>query len=296
MSEFAHIHPDFRYVMNLSSGERIAFLDEPRWIGHKVAQHILDTLQGLLLKPQRPRMPNLLIVGDSNNGKTTIIERFRHLCGQGYVNENAEPVKPVIVAEAPPSADEKGLYISILEEFYAPYRASDPPSKLRYQVVHLFRSCHVRMLVIDEFHSLLTGSPTKQREVMNTIKLLCNELAIPVVGVGTREAVRVLHTDPQHASRFDVMPLPLWELNSDFQRLLAGFEKVLPLKHRSNLHSPELAQPIHAICEGNMGNLHRLLVECATDAIKSGKESIDKKTIEGKAWVRPTRGIRELVG
>ncbi|BCO27332.1 hypothetical protein MIZ03_2220 [Rhodoferax lithotrophicus] len=65
---------------------------------------------------------------------------------------------------------------------------------------------------------------------MNAIKLLCNELAIPIVGVGTREAVRVLHTDPQHASRFEVMNLPLWELNKEFQQLLVGFEKVLPLK------------------------------------------------------------------
>jgi len=152
------------------------------------------------------------------------------------------------------------------------------------------------MLVVDEFHSLLTGSPVKQREVMNAIKLMCNELAIPIVGVGTREAVRVLHSDPQHASRFDVLSLPLWELNADFQRLLAGFEKVLPLKHRSNLHAPELAKLLHTISEGNTGNLHRLLVECATDAIKSGKEQIDKSIVESKAWVRPTRGIRELVG
>lgn len=296
MSTYEHIHEDFRHIMALSAAERIEFLDQPRWIGYKVAQNILDTLQGLILKPMRPRMPNLLIVGDSNNGKTTIVARFRHLCGQPYVNDESEPVKPVIVAEAPPSADEKGLYISILEQFFAPYRATDPTSKLRYQTIHLLRACHVRILIIDEFHSLLTGSPVKQREVMNAIKLLCNELAIPIVGVGTREAVRVLHTDPQHASRFDVMTLPAWELNVDFQRLLAGFEKILPLKLRSNLHAPELAQRLYTISEGNTGNLHRLLIECAVEAIKSGKEQIDKTIVESKVWLRPTRGIRELVG
>lgn len=296
MSSYEHIHPDFRHIMALSDKERIEFMDQPRWIGYKSAQQIMDTLQGLLHKPERPRMPNLLIVGDSNNGKTTIVRRFRDLCGQGYVNEDTEPVKPIILAEAPPKAEEKGLYISILERFYAPHRASDPASKLRYQVIHLFRACHVRMLIIDEFHSLLTGAPIKQREVMNAIKLLCNELAIPIVGVGTREAVRVLHTDPQHASRFDVMSLPLWELNQDFQRMLAGFEKVLPLKKPSKLHQPELASLLHTISEGNTGNLHRLLIECATEAIKTGKEQFDKTIIEGKAWMRPTRGIRELVG
>lgn len=295
MSAYEHIHPDFRHVMSLSDQERIEFLDEPRWIGYQAAQQIMDTLQGLLHKPARPRMPNLLLVGDPNNGKTTIVRRFRDLCGQGYVNEDAEPVKPIILAEAPPSADEKSLYISILERFFTPYRASDPVSKLRYQVIHLFRACHVRMLIIDEFHSLLTGSAIKQREVMNAIKLLCNELAIPIVGVGTREAVRVLHTDPQHASRFDVMSLPVWELNQNFQRLLAGFEKVFPLKNPSRLHQPELATALHAISEGNIGNLHRLLVECAKEAVKSGREQIDKTVVGSKAWVRPTRGIREVM-
>jgi len=296
MNSYEHIHPDFRHIMALSDKERIDFMDQPRWIGYKAAQQIMDTLQGLLHKPERPRMPNLLIVGNPNNGKTTIVRRFRDLCGQGYVNDDAEPVKPIILAEAPPSADEKGLYISILERFFAPYRASDAVSRLRYQVIHQFRACHVRMLIIDEFHSLLTGSPIKQREVMNAIKLLCNELVIPIVGVGTGEAVRVLHTDPQHASRFDVMNLPTWELNQDFQRLLAGFEKVLPIKKPSKLHQPELASRLHTISEGNVGNLHRLLVECASDAIKKGTEQIGKAIIEDKIWMRPTRGIRELAG
>ena len=294
MTEYSHIHPDFRHVMTYSDKERVNFLDQPRWIGYQVAQQVLNTLQDLLNKPSRPRMPNLLIVGDSNNGKTTIIRRFRDLVDDGFVNEDAEPMIPLIVAEAPPSADEKGLYISLLERFFTPYRASDPNSKLRYQVIHLFRHCHVRMLIIDEFHSLLTGTAVKQREVMNAIKLLCNELAIPIVGVGTREAVRVLHTDPQHASRFDVVSLPSWELNHDFQRLLAGFEAVLPLKKPSKLHQPELASLLHAISEGNIGNLHRLLVECAKNAINSGKELIDKEIVTKNSWIRPTRGIREV--
>lgn len=296
VSTYDHIHPDFRHIMGLTTDERLAFLDQPRWLGYDVGHQILQTLEALIKKPTRPRMPNLLIVGESNNGKTTIVRRFIELFGKGYVNEDTEPVKPVILAEAPPSADEKGLYISLLERFFSPYRATDPTAKLRYQVIHMFRACHVRMLVIDEFHSLLTGSAIKQREVMNAIKLLCNELQIPIVGVGTREAVRVLHTDPQHASRFDVMTLPVWELNPAFQKLLAGFEKVLPLQKPSRLHQPELAILLHTISDGNIGNLHRLLVACSVDAIKSGQEFISKDTITRHAWLRPTRGIREMAG
>ncbi len=295
MTTFDHVHPDFQHIMGFTDKERIAFMDQPRWIAYPAVSSILDTMRGLMEKPTRPRMPNLLIVGESNNGKTTVVRRFRDLHGQGYVDEDANPVKPVIVAEAPPSADEKGLYLSILERFFTPHRPTDPTAKLRYQVIHLMRLCRTRILIIDEFHSLLTGTPIKQREVMNAIKLLCNELAIPIVGVGTREAVRVLHTDPQHASRFDVISLPLWGLNHDFQRLLAGFEKILPLKNPSRLFEPELAAALHLISGGNLGDLHRLLIECATEAINGKKEQIDKQIIESKSWIRPTRGIRERI-
>jgi len=292
---YGHIHSEFREVMFVPDEQRLAFLERPRWIGYERAQLALDSLQALMNKPRQPRMPNLLIVGEPNNGKTTLIQRFKLLCGEGYVDENADPVKPVVVAEAPPSADEKGLYISILERFWAPYRASAPAAQLRYQVVHQLRECHVRILVIDEFHSLLTGSAIKQREVMNAIKLLCNEVGIPVVGVGTRDAVRVLHTDPQHASRFDVFALPLWELNPDFQKLLAGFERVLPLKKPSGLSQPEIATMVHAICRGNLGDLHRLLSACARVAITTGEEQITEKIVRSKAWLQPSKGIREVM-
>jgi len=294
--DYHHIHPDFLHVMNMPDKERIRFLDQSRWLGYPTATLILDTLRGLIEKPAKPRMINLLLVGEPNNGKTTIIRRFHDTHGEAYVNDDGDVVKPVILAEAPPTADEKGFYISILERFYAPYRASNPTAKLRYQAIHLLRMCKTKILVIDEFHHLLTGSAIKQREVMNAIKLFCNELMIPVVGVGTRDAVRVLHSDPQHASRFDVITLPLWQLNHDFQRLLSGFEKILPLKLPSNLHEPETASVLHSISSGNLGDLQRLLNECAKQAITEGEEQITKQIIERNAWVRPTRGIREVIG
>lgn len=293
---YQHVHEKFRHLVTASNEERIEFLDEPRWVGYPIASEIMENLVSLMNKPKRPRMFNLLIIGDSNNGKTTLIRHFYDLYDQSYVDSNSDGVRPIILAEAPPSANEKELYISLLERFYVPYRSTDSVAKLRYQTIHLFREYKVKMLIIDEFHSLLVGTPRLQRQVMNAIKMLCNELQIPIVGVGTKDAIRVLHTDPQHASRFDVAELPIWKLDKEFQKLLFQFQGILPLKKCSNLQEPQLATKIHTISGGNLGNVHRLLNACAVDAITSETEQITLDIIEKNAWVQPTQGLRKIIG
>ena len=293
--KYSHIHEKFQYVMGLNDEERINFLYEPRWVAYSIAHDIMSNLVALMNRPKRPRMVNLLIIGKPNNGKTTLIRRFYDLYGQPFVNSTADGVKPIILAESPPSANEKEFYISLLERFFVPYRTSDSIAKLRYQTIHLFREFNVQMLIIDELHSLLTGTARQQRQVMNAIKMLCNELQIPVVGVGTVDAVRVLHTDPQHASRFDVIELPDWNLNQNFQKLLYQFEMVLPLKYKSELHRPELVTSIFNISGGNLGNVHRLLIACAEHAIKSGSEYITLEMIKSHSWMQPTQGIRKIM-
>lgn len=69
----------------------------------------------------------------------------------------------------------------------------------------------------------------------------------------------------------------------------------MPLKKASNLQSTELATQIHHISEGNFGNIHRLLVECACDAIKQGEEFITLNNIKDKSWLRPTQGLRQII-
>lgn len=289
-----YIHEKFRHLVFADNEMRMNFLNIPRWIGYSGANKVLATFTELLNMPKRNRMPNLLLIGDPNNGKTTLIRRFYDLNGEPYVDESDNAVKPIILAESPPSANEKELYISLIERFEAPYRSTESTVKLRYQAIHLFREFHVKMLIMDEFHSMLTGTARQQSQTMNAIKLLCNELQIPIIGVGTKDAVRVLHTDPQHASRFDVMTLPVWGLNPDFQKLLTNIEATLPLKLQSNLSQPELATQIYTISEGNFGNTYRLITTCAKRAIETGAEKITADIIKEHSYFKPTNGQREL--
>ncbi|MDP2200835.1 MAG: TniB family NTP-binding protein [Methylicorpusculum sp.] len=294
MIEYKHLHADVQAVMQKTDNDRIRFIDEPRWIGYGRAKLIMEQLELLLNVPKKTRMGNLLIIGDSNNGKTTLIERFYDLHGKSTIDEGGKSYKPIILIEAPPRTDEKALYIAILKKFFTTFRPTDSADKLLNQVLHLMGECQVKMLIIDELHSFLTGTAVKQRIVMNVLKHLSNQLKIPIIGVGTKDALMILHTDPQHASRFTVADLSHWKLDNQFASLLASFELFLPLKNPSLLKTKEMAQKIHSISEGNLGNVHELLKVCAKEAIKSGKEQIDAKIINDNQWITPTRGVRNL--
>ena len=67
------------------------------------------------------------------------------------------------------------------------------------------------MLVIDELHNVLAGRGDGRREFLNLLRFLGNELRIPLVGVGTREAYLAIRSDDQLENRFEPFTLPRWE-------------------------------------------------------------------------------------
>lgn len=100
--------------------ERIAYIRSPRWIGYPRAQEALSKLEELLNYPKSHRMPHLLIIGDTNNGKTMLVQRF---CKQHKPSDNPEgeaAIVPVLYVQAPPVPDEGRFYNAILELLFAP--------------------------------------------------------------------------------------------------------------------------------------------------------------------------------
>lgn len=293
MSDYPHLSPQCLPVMALTTAERLEYLKYPRWINYPRAKVLIDDLRELLTYPQQTRMPNILIVGDSNNGKSTLLEHFTEQFGQPYVDNDGNAVRPVVMTQAPPTPTESGLHYAIHSRFWDVRGSTKSIDFLRDRTIKLMKSCQVKMLIVDEMHSFLTGAATKQREVMCALKFLCNELKVPIVGAGIRESVQILHSDPQHRERFKVKSLPNWKADSEFCALVASFERLLPLKKPSNLRDGRIAGHLHWICEGNLGYLRELLMACAKEAILSGAEMIDLSIIKKHEWIRPTSGIRE---
>lgn len=298
MNDFPHLNKDIKVLMALSKEERINYLYSDKWIGYDKARNILNLLDDILNQPKKIRPQSLLIVGEPNMGKTTIVKKFidRHPQTEivNQFNETTELYKHYLSIDAPVGADEKKLYIAILEKFFVAFKHTAPVVQLRYQVNYLFRQFHIKMLIIDEIHNFLTGTAIKQREVMNVLKNLSNELGLSIIGIGTKEAVQILYSDSQHASRFDVAELTSWALDNNFRRLLTSYEQLLPLMKPSNLANKDLATPIFDMSRGNLGDIIRLLTDCAKEAICSEKEYIDISIINQLRIHKTANGYRSI--
>lgn len=272
----SYLHPAARAVLGHSEAERTAWLQRERWIGYPRAHQALTLLEDFLSLPARQRMPNLLIIGPTNNGKTMIVEKFCRDHPGGPSADGEHEVIPMMMVQMPSEPDLKRFYAAILRAVHAPPR---PPRELLAKVedftLRLLQRIGVRMLIIDEVHNLLGGSGAQQRAFLNVLRSLGNTLRIPLVCVGTREAYLAIRSDEQLENRFEPFAVPRWQADADYASLLASFEAMFPLRYASHLSQPPLSTHILAQSEGIIGEISTFLTRAAALAIRNGQERID---------------------
>lgn len=287
MTLFAHLTEKTAEKMSLSDEDRISHIKKQRWIAYSKANELLDKLEDLLDHPKQARMPNMLVIGETNNGKTALVNHFRekHPPLENVGGESV--IIPVLYIQAPPGPDERGIYNAILTRLFEPYARSEATDAKRDRVVSILKRVQLGMIMIDEVHHLLAGTYTKQRNCLNALKYIGNELCVPIVGIGTAEAIRAVQTDPQLANRFVPELLPKWNMSRDFIRLLMSFERVLPLREPSQLNAPALAESILMLSSGTIGEVSTLLNQAAIYSIKNKVERITLETIKYCGYVSP---------
>lgn len=279
-ASLAHLGQDRQDIAILTSQERIRLAREDAWIGYSAAKNGLQRLEDLLDHPKSPRMPNILVVGDSGNGKTSLIGRFRDL-HPPIIKPDGRGEQPVVVMTMPAEPSEARFWSDLIAAMGVARNDSGTVQAKMSQAMLLLQSLHCRMLVIDEIHNVLNGNLPRQKQLLAMLKNLGSRLMIPIVVVGTEASKRTLQTDPQLANRFEAIVLPKWNLDKEFLSLLASFERVLPLLERSNLPGAELAVPLFNLSKGSIGQLTRVLRRAAVEAIRSGEDRITPEILTG---------------
>lgn len=282
--DLSHLHPAARQLARLPAAERLRHVRADRWIGYTRAVRALDKLETLLAWPTRQRMPNLLVIGPTNNGKSMIIEKFRR--SHPPVSHPDREEIPVLVVQMPSDPSVTRFYTALLAATGAPLR---PRQRL---ALRLLRQLYVRMLVIDELHHVLAGRGDSRREFLNLVRFLGNELRIPLVGVGTREAYLAVRSDDQLENRFAPLTLPRWQADEEACSLLASFAASFPLRRPSRIATPEMAGYLLTRSEGTIGELAHLLTDAAVEAIESGEEAITQRVLLMTPYAGPTERRR----
>ena len=106
--------------------------------------------------------------------------------------------------------------------------------------------------------------------------------------LGQNTHYTVFSTDPQLSNRFTPAALPLWSADTETGKLLASFERRLPLRHPSGLKQPEVLQKLVWMGEGLIGEMYEILKRTAIEAIRNGEESISLASIDKIRWIKPS--------
>ena len=295
-SSYLHLLPQLRSLADAPAEIHIQRIRANRWIGYARAEAALAAMEDLLTFPKRMHMPNLLLVGPSNNGKTKIIEKFRRdqLRGAFGAFEGAISV-PVLNVQMPPAPDERRFFAAVLEALGAPDRNNERLAARRDMAMRMLRATDVPLLVIDEVHNILSGSRAQQRRFLNLLRWLGNELQIPLVAAETAEALRAIQSDDQLANRFTPFSLPPWQHDEEYLRLLNTLEATLPLRERSGLEDPPFAQKLLNAAEGILGEVVCLVTTAAAAAVAAGEERIRIERIDDIGFI-PPRERRRVAG
>lgn len=127
-------------------------------VGLRQGQRDTGAPGGTVKYPRITRMPNMLLVAPSFNGKTSILERFLELHPVDLDATAEVTTCPVVMVESPPTPDVSAFYTRILDALMAPYKPTSSPQEKNSQVKLLFRQMGVKMLIIDEIHHLIAGA------------------------------------------------------------------------------------------------------------------------------------------
>ena len=192
----------------------------------------------------------------------------------------------------PPAPDESRFFSAVLEALGVPDGSNDRLVAKQDMAMRTMRATGVRMLVIDEVHNILSGSSVQQRQLPQPTALARQRAAYPAGRGRHGEALRAINSDDQLVNRFKPFMLPPWRNDAEYLRLLGTLEAMLPLRERSGLEEPALAQKLLNAAEGILGEIVNLVTTAAVAAVVAGEERILIERIDDIGFIPPTERRR----
>lgn len=259
------------------------------WVPYGRAFNILNGLKELFEREPSDRPINIVIYGDTNNGKTMLAKKFQRHTNQSEWERTGETHKvPVVYVQTPPEGDMNTLLWLILRALNVPTPDSASTSKRRTQLLGVLPKPGTRMLILDEAHNVLAATRTKQELFLQELKFLSNELKIHIVCIGTVEVLRAIQTNQQNGNRFEPRSLARWRFGKAFVNFACKLAESMGINHKEFFADEAFARSLFEMSEGLTGELRRIIAHVADTAKKDGKVQFEPYMFEEIDWVPPS--------
>jgi hypothetical protein len=275
--------------------ERIDSMKQTPWVAYDRAISIRQEMDSLVRQPRVSRPSNLVLVGDSNNGKSTILRNF---CKRHYPENqlNSATTKlPVVMVQTPPNANEGRLYYEILSSLGAAASPNESDTSKLSRIKLIFENLDTKVLILDDLYNIGSSSIALRRRFLNALRNLGNESKVSIIGAGTPEILNIFASDPSIQNRFKPIFLPRWNKEQsliEFARIMSSLKESLRLKNQQSFTGKEFFERLLIFSEGLLGEAIALLHLLAENAIRTGKECIETEDItrdhlKKLNWVSP---------
>lgn len=171
-----HLHPGVWSFLEDPIEERVTRLYVPKWVAYPLGNEALARMTHLLNYPPSGRMPCMLLYGDSNIGKTMIVEKFvrdnPNICNAF----NEVEIRQTIRLQMPAAPSDSKLYAQIIEGLGVPPPINRRNTDMELLGLRLLHRQPPKLMIIDEVHHLLAGTVREQRQLLNQLKFISNEM------------------------------------------------------------------------------------------------------------------------
>lgn len=205
----------------------------------------------------------VIVTGPSRAGKSTLVTQACMEILDAHA-KNAE--MPVLKVTLPTHGTEKALYGEILRSAGHPNPHSHTRDHMFAKLQATVRRLGTRMIVIEEVQHAARSRDLKRIYAWgDTLKVLGDELKVPLVLVGTAEIMKLLELNPQLPGRaYAHIPVRPFDWNcpasrNDLLVYLELLDQALPFPELCHLENTDIAVALYRASEGLIGVIAQLV-------------------------------------
>lgn len=222
---------------------------------------------------------NILLVGQSGTGKTTLKNRF--LTEYPPVTKRDRIIRPILAIDTPALPTVKNVAEAMLVELGDPAFARGSAIDKTSRILRYLEISEVRMLILDETqHFIDQGNVRTPREVSDWLKSLIDKARISAVLIGLPRTAELLDVNEQLRRRFNER-IVLEPFNLSDAKSLSGFisflieaDKLIALPERCEFRDKDLLKRIHFATNGIVDYVIKLFLGAYEIALQKGLNSL----------------------